>query len=93
MLSDDEIKARILWKLRRRGNIAHSHTSFDNLVKGFEPRFLGKKGHKRIRELAEDMIREGLLNKKPTSYGLEVSLNSTRMKDIEDIIKKVQLPL
>ena len=93
MLSDDEIKARILWKLKRRGNIAHSHTSFDNLAKGFEPRFLGKKGHRRIRELAEDMIREGLLNKKPTSYGLEVSINSTRMKDVDDLIKRAGLEL
>lgn len=93
MLSDEELKARILWKLRRRGNIGGSHTSIDNLAKSFGLRDLGKKGNKRLLELAKELIKEGLIIPKPTHYGLEISLSSALMKETEDRIKKAGLPL
>ncbi len=50
-LSDEEIMARIIHKLYRRGNWGESHTSFENLKKGFNQRDLGKKGPKRVDRL------------------------------------------
>jgi hypothetical protein len=75
MLSDDEVKASILFKLHRRGNWGASHTSFDNLRKGFKDADLGKHGGKRIEKLARELIRRGWILSHPTSYGLQVSLN------------------
>lgn len=75
MLTDEEIGAAILFKLHRRGNWGASHTAFDNLKKGFWDTDLGKHGAKRIDKLARDMIRRGWIIPKPTSYGLQVSLN------------------
>ena len=40
MFSDDEIKARILLKLAKRGKWGGAHTSFDNLKKGWSVRDL-----------------------------------------------------
>jgi len=34
-MNDEEIKGKILHKLSRRGNFKASHTSIDNLPKGF----------------------------------------------------------
>jgi len=88
MFSDAEIKARILLKLAKRGKWGGAHTSFDNLEKGWGMRDLGKEGVKRIQKLAKDLIREGFIIGKPTSYGLQISLNSKRSAEIEQIIKK-----
>jgi hypothetical protein len=75
MLSDDEIRATILFKLHKRGNWGGSHTAFDNLKKGFKDGELGKHGAKRVEKLATELIRQGLIIPKPTHYGLQVSLN------------------
>lgn len=75
MFSNDEIKAGILFKLHRRGNWGASHTAFDNLQKGFKDSDLGRHGAKRVDELARELIRQGWIIRKPTSYGLQVSLN------------------
>jgi hypothetical protein len=75
MLSDDEVKASILFKLHRRGNWGASHTAFDNLQKGFKDADLGKHGGKRVENLAKELIRRGWILSHPTSYGLQVSLN------------------
>ena len=75
MLSDDAIKATILLKLQKRGNWGASHTAFDNLQKGFKEADLGKHGKRRIETIAKDLIRQGWIIPKPTSYGLQVALN------------------
>jgi hypothetical protein len=75
MPSDDAIKAGILFKLHRRGNWRVSHTAFDNLGKGWKDSDLGKHDIKRVNKLAKELIREGWILPKPTSYGLQVSLN------------------
>jgi hypothetical protein len=82
MLSDNEINAAILFKLHKRGNWGASHTAFDNLKKGFKDTELGKHGAKRIDKLARDMIRRGWIIPKPTSYGLQVSLNPRQSEEI-----------
>jgi hypothetical protein len=54
------------------------HTAIENLPKGFPKHLRGQ-----VKEVAED----GLLLKKPTSYGLQVSLNPHRLADIEIIVR------
>ena len=82
MLSDDEVKVMILFKLHKRGNWGASHTAFDNLSKGLKDSDLGKHGVKRIDKLARDLIRQGWIVPKPTSYGLQVSLNPRESESI-----------
>ena len=76
-------KIDVLQKLARRRKWGASHTSFDNLQKSFK-----KHDKKQIKEAAKELIREGLLLQKPTSYGLEVSLNPRRRYEITAIIKE-----
>lgn len=78
----DVLKAMILKKLKRRGKWGHAHTSFDKLTSGIPKHLRGL-----AKEVAEDLIKEGLLLAKPTSYGLEVSLNPRRKAEIDEIIK------
>lgn len=70
-LSDGEIKGKILHKLTRLGKFNHSHTSIDNLPKGF-PKDVGG----RVKDMSKELKKEGILLSKPTSYGEEVSVNS-----------------
>ncbi len=86
--SDKEIELAILLKLYKRGNWGGSHTSFENLKKGFKVKELGKKGLKRIEKVGKELIKEGLLLQKPTHYGLEVSLNPKQHKKIYEKVKR-----
>lgn len=88
MLSDDEIKAAILFKLHKRGNWGGSHTAFDNLKKGFKDTDLGKHGAKRTDKLAKELIRQGLIIPKPTHYGLQVSLNPRQSETIIEFMRR-----
>jgi hypothetical protein len=78
------LKAQMLKKLRRRDIWGGCHTAFDELPKGL-PKHLGA----RPRRTAEELISEGLLMPKQTSYGLHVSLNPQRKPDLDKIIKDV----
>ena len=77
MWSDEEIKGKILHKLTRLGKFSHSHTSIDNLPKGF-PSDMGK----RVKDMAKELKKEGILFSKPTSYGEEVSINPQQKEKI-----------
>ena len=81
MDSLDLVKAKILFKLARRRNWGNSHTAFDNLKKGFKSR-----EHNLVKIAAEELIKENLLFKKPTSYGLHVSLNYEMAAEIKQKI-------
>ena len=83
-IEDDKIKATILYHLRRKKVIGGVHTSVDTLKKGF-PSHLGKN----IEKIAKQLIKEGFIVTKPTSYGLQVSLNKERLKEIEEFILRV----
>ena len=87
ILTDEQIAARILQKLHRRGNWGASHTPFENVKKGFTQRDVGKRGAKRVDKIAMDLIKKGLVVSKPTGYGLEVSLNPGMR---ENILKYVE---
>jgi len=88
LFTDDEIKARILLKLYRLGKWRASHTSFENLKKGFNQRDLGKKGTRRVDDVGNDLIKSNWLLSKPTGYGLEVSLNHQFSQEIVSFIKQ-----
>jgi hypothetical protein len=88
IISDEEIKAYIIRKLASKGKWGHSHTSFENIRKWIPQRDLGKEGHRRINELAKELVRDKLILTKPTHYGLEVSLNPRESRRIDEIIKR-----
>lgn len=87
--TDEQIMARFILKLYRRGNWGKSHTNFENLKKGFNQRNLGKKGFKRVDKISEIMIKSGLLHSKSTKYGLEISLEYSRKDELSGIVSKV----
>jgi len=77
------LKATILKKLKRRGKWGHAHTSLDKLTSGIPKHLRGL-----AKDVAKELIKEGLLISKPTSYGLEVSLNPRRKAEIDKIIEE-----
>jgi hypothetical protein len=78
------LKAQMLKKLRRRDIWGGCHTAFDELPKGLPKHLRGQ-----ARKAAEELISEGLLMPKQTSYGLHVSLNPQRKADIDKIINDI----
>jgi hypothetical protein len=74
----------LLYHLRRKRKIGESHTPFDTIKKGF-PSHLGKY----VEKIAKSLIRQGFIITKPTSYGLQVSLNKDKIQEIEAFITKV----
>jgi len=86
MKFDDEnkIKATMLYHLRRKKVIGGVHSPYDTLRRGF-PSHLGKD----IDKIAKELIKEKFIATKPTSYGLQVSLNKEKLKEIEDFISKI----
>ena len=88
MFSDEQIASRILLKLFKHGKWGGSHTSFENLKKGWNNRDLGKEGLRKVDKIGKELIKEGLIMSKPTSYGMEVSLNPRLTEDIMDRIRK-----
>ncbi|QLH07186.1 hypothetical protein [Nitrosopumilus ureiphilus] len=88
MLTDEEIKGRIIRKLYRRGNWGASHTSFENLKKGFTQRDAEKQGSKKVDKMGESLIKENLILSKPTGYGLEVSLNPKMIEKIQEYLEE-----
>ena len=78
------IKAELLKKLRRRDNWGNSHTAFDDLPRGFPKDLRGS-----VKDIADDLVKDGLLLDKPTGYCRHVSLNPKRKAEIDRIIKEV----
>ena len=85
-LKDEDLIPWILDKFARNGWWKAKHTNFDNIPKG-TPQHMRDK----IKDAAKQLIKDGFLIQKPTSYGLEVSLNFDRKNDIFDIIEKWKL--
>lgn len=84
MDSLDLVKAKVLFKLARRRNWGGSHTAFDNLKKSFKP-----KDRDLVKKAAEELIKGNFLFKKPTGYGLHVSLNHEKAQEIKAKIKEL----
>lgn len=83
MWTEEEIKGKILHKLTRLGKFKHSYTSVDNLPKGFSKELRGE-----VKDNIEELIKEKVLFKKPTNYGVEVSINSDMKERIMYYIEK-----
>ncbi len=82
-----KIKAFILRKLVRRKNWMHKHTNIHNLPKGLPNRL--RQNKKLLKKVIESLLKQGFLLSKPTLYGLEVSLNTKKKKEIENLIDDV----
>ena len=77
----EDIKSHILWKLHVKRIWGGKNTAIENIAKGI-PKHL----HGSYIEATKELIRNGFLLTKPTSYGQQISLNPRR---IEEIIKIV----
>jgi len=82
--TSDIIKARLLYNLRKKRVLGGVHTHFDTLKMGF-PKHLGKE----VENIAKQLIKDKWLITKPTSYGLQVSLNKEKLIEIENFIERV----
>lgn len=83
MKPKESVKKTLIRKLMYMGKWGGSHTSFSNLPKGFPTNLRGE-----VKEVARELIKKGILLSKPTSYGLEVSLNVGMKKEIEAILEE-----
>ena len=80
----NSIRGFILRKLVRHRIWMHKHTSIHNLPKGL-PDYLRSK--KEVKDVVKDLLKAGILLSKPTNYGLEVSLNIHKKREIEEFIR------
>jgi hypothetical protein len=81
---DNWVKSTLLYHLRRKRVIGGKHTSFDILRRGF-PSHLGKD----VKKITEELIKQGFIITKSTSYGLQVSLNKENIREIDEFIFRV----
>jgi len=83
-LSDEaysNIRRFILRKLVIHNIWGAKHTSYDNLQKGLPSNLRGA-----AKEVANKLIKEGLVLSHPTGYGLQVALNPSMAKEIKRIL-------
>ena len=81
---EGDIKRFILRKLVRQRIWMHKHTSIHNLPKGLPDELKSKK---EVKKIIEEMLKNKILLSQPTNYGLEISLNIEKKKEIEDFIE------
>jgi len=60
----------------------HKHTNINNLPKGLSNKL---RVSKQVKKVIEELLKEQILLSKPTHYGLEVSLNPKKIKEIEEL--------
>jgi len=76
------IKQFIIRRLYRKRIWMHKHTSIHNLPKGLSNEL---RNTKEVKKAVEELLKDNLLLSKPTHYGLEVSLNPKKIKEIEKL--------
>lgn len=76
------IKKFIIRKLYRKKMWMHKHTNINNLRKGLSNTL---RVSKEVKKAIEELLKEQILLSKPTHYGLEVSLNPKKIKEIEEL--------
>ena len=86
-MDNDLIKAKILFALARHRKWGESHTAYENMMRQFRSQLLGKEGMKIATKISEELMREGFIIRKPTHYGLQVSLNPKMSQEIKKLIK------
>ena len=78
-----DFKKIILRKLFRLRIIGGKHTAVEHLTKGLPKHAAGE-----AKNAVKDLVKEGLILTKSTSYGLQVSLNQEKIDEIAKIIDK-----
>jgi len=78
----DIFQKAILGKLYKLRYVGGRHTSEDNVIKGFPKHAKGD-----LKKALKALIKEGYVVPKPTSYGLEVSLNPRMIGDIRKLLE------
>ncbi len=76
------IKKFIVRKLYRKRMWLHKHTNINNLPKGLSNEL---RSTKEVKKAIEELLKEQILLSKPTHYGLEVSLNPKKIKEVEEL--------
>ena len=79
-MNDIELKSAILRKMLMHRWIGGKHTSIHDIPKGFPQHERG-----RVAEMTKELVIDGLILRKPTSYGEEVSLNPNRIYEAKRI--------
>lgn len=77
------IKRFIVRKLYRKRMWLHKHTNINNLPKGLSNKL---RVSKQVKKAIKELLKERILLSKPTHYGLEVSLNPKKLKEIEELV-------
>ena len=77
-----DFKKIILRKLFRLRVIGGKHTAIEHLTKGLPKHAVGE-----AKNAVKELVKEGFVLHKPTSYGLQVSLNSEKIEEIIKIIE------
>lgn len=80
LMDNESIRAKLLFALARKRKWGESHTAYENMFRQFKSESLGKAGLKYAKNIAEDLMREGFVLKKPTHYGLQISLNPKKSR-------------
>jgi hypothetical protein len=83
--TDDEIRKAILRKMLRQGFNGGKHTAIENLPKGLPD---DKKTKKRAKKLIDNLVKEGYLVLKPTSYGMQTSLDPKMLPKVKAEIQE-----
>ena len=78
----DLYQKALLGKLYKLRYIGGRHTSEDNTVKGFPKHERGN-----LKKALKELIKAGYIIPKPTSYGLEVSINPRMIGEIRKILE------
>lgn len=81
----EKIKLHILKKLFDQRCWMHKHFSINNIPQGLPPH---KRDSRIIKKAVDELIKDRWLLSKPTHYGLELSLNIDKKKEIEECIEK-----
>lgn len=87
MSKDDveKIRLHILKKLFDQRCWMHKHFNINNIPQGLPPH---ARDSRIIKKAVDDLVKNKLLLSKPTHYGLELSLNIEKKKEIEEFIEK-----
>ncbi|MBI3190319.1 hypothetical protein HYZ41_01295 [archaeon] len=86
-MDNDEIRARLFFALARHRKWGESHTAYEHMFRQFKTEALGKAGLKNVKNIADELMRGGFIIKKPTHYGLQVSLNPRKSQEIKQLIR------
>lgn len=81
----EKIKLHILKKLFDQRRWMHKHFNINNLPQGLPPH---ARDSRIIKKAVDDLIKIKWLLSKPTHYGLELSLNIEKKKEIEEYIER-----